>query len=315
MKSNNKFDNTDVKFELLPTIGRPIKCSLCDHSFKVHPNNRETWENDKMLCPSCSAQYVCLPDTERILRILQDEFLDTRKQSILNEIYTIAFPYVKSLLKKKKLALIDSDEKLLYHTHCIVTFLIEDYCKKEEFMIDKSFGQYFNYKMFQSVYGKQEYTIEGKRIVGKNTAIYVCEECDYKTKGTKARLLICKCPKCGGDMDYEKVSVAVSSIDIENDENQKIQQIADKDVFSEQLNYRNSAREMRDHLLGLILGVEKYCNSDKENFVRMLNMRNYLKKGETVTDRFWKSYGTDGKFIFKQTLDILKKGLNNYCDT
>lgn len=144
--------------------GKPITCRVCESKFKIPSKSKLKWAHEKMICPSCGIQYSCLPTTERLLRIEQDNYLQTRDSKYLDLIYRICFPYSRSLLLKAKLSVIDSEDKLQYHSHNISTFLIEEYLKKPNFYIHVSFGRWLEKKIPQSVYGQLEHMIEDQSI-------------------------------------------------------------------------------------------------------------------------------------------------------
>jgi len=54
---------------------------------------------------------------------------------------------------------------------------------------------------------------------------------------------------------------------------------------------------------------EKYSNSPGEDFSRVLSLYQYLKYGTTNSDMFFRHYHRKGKYLFLQTLRILKKEL------
>ena len=67
------------------------------------------------------------------------------------------------------------------------------------------------------------------------------------------------------------------------------------------------------HILQLIFGVEKYCSSKKENYIRLFNIWQFLIGGEKHLDTFYSVYDKKSKNITLKTLDILKEELKKNC--
>lgn len=62
-------------------------------------------------------------------------------------------------------------------------------------------------------------------------------------------------------------------------------------------------------LCSLIYEMEEHCESNFENYVRLINVLNFLKGGEVAIDKFFQSFGRYGKLKTMQTLDIIKREL------
>lgn len=59
----------------------------------------------------------------------------------------------------------------------------------------------------------------------------------------------------------------------------------------------------------LMFGMEDFCISPRENYIRLLNIYNYLEGGERAIDNFFKVYGRFGKFITMDSLKLLRSEL------
>jgi len=59
-------------------------------------------------------------------------------------------------------------------------------------------------------------------------------------------------------------------------------------------------------LCDIIFEIGLECESDRENYIRLLNVYNYLRSGEKAIDDFFGLYGRYGKEKVLQTLNILK---------
>ena len=59
-----------------PNKGRPLFCRYCNE--KVIIKDRLKWELEKHTCSECGEIWCGKPETERMLMILQDEYLNKR---------------------------------------------------------------------------------------------------------------------------------------------------------------------------------------------------------------------------------------------
>ena len=60
----------------------------------------------------------------------------------------------------------------------------------------------------------------------------------------------------------------------------------------------------------MIFEFENYCESQFENYVRLINILNYLRGGERAIDNFFEVYGRYGKYKTLQSLSMIKKEIN-----
>lgn len=245
------------------TRGKPITCKICKHQFKFNkPELKQEWYDTKMCCPSCGEQYCCLPETERVLRKIEDEYYEKGKNKrYLDKMYLVLVSYCKSLLLKSYPNMIGSAADLEYHSHQVVTIFMEKYCIYDNFKVDVSFAGALISRIRQSLWGKPEH------------------------------------------------KVAPISLDVTDDENRNIFQIADQKYSLDAIENKQSSLHTRDYILRIIFEIDNYCNTKQENFIRLLLIRNFLRKGEKITDKYFYLYGRNGKEMFLRTLEIMKKEL------
>jgi hypothetical protein len=62
-------------------------------------------------------------------------------------------------------------------------------------------------------------------------------------------------------------------------------------------------------ICSLLFEMENYCESPYENYIRLLNVYNYLEGGEIAIDRFFELYGRYGKMKTIESLNIVKEEL------
>lgn len=138
--------------------GRKICCKHCEHKFKFsNRTEKSTWLTDGGICPACKIDMCYLPPSERTLKILQDQFLATGDNAIMEEMYKILKPYAGTLIRKKYPLHYNSKEsqdELDYHSHCTAWYLIEHYYKGKNFKITDSFGSYLRFTMMQTVFDR-----------------------------------------------------------------------------------------------------------------------------------------------------------------
>jgi hypothetical protein len=130
--------------------GKPVTCRQCKHRFYVlQADNKAAWMKAKLPCPSCKTIYSCLPLQEKQLRILQDSYFDSNRDSFyLGEMYKILYPYTKSLVFKHYGRIMDDEEQDEFTTTAVY-LLINSYYKFESFRIDLSFGGYLKCRFLQ----------------------------------------------------------------------------------------------------------------------------------------------------------------------
>ena len=140
---------------------KDIECQICKCRFKIEKEDKEKWENNKLICPLCKGTYCVMPESERKLMTIQDKFIaENRNEKYLTEMYPILCPYAESLIKKHYSQAINSTEELQYSAQYTVSFVIENYVRKTDFFIRSSFGSYMLHRIRQVLYGKPEQLIE-----------------------------------------------------------------------------------------------------------------------------------------------------------
>jgi Zn-finger nucleic acid-binding protein len=256
--------------------GRPTTCRYCGHAF--HVKDHVTWEEEKHPCPSCAEIWSDKPETERMLMILQDEYLEVRPSNqkkadkILSEMFKLMFSYCESLFKKNFSNAIQQPGKLEEVTQWAVSRLTEEFLKRPDFKVNGSFKGMLFPKMQEALYGKQE----------KPTPKGVYQE----------------------------------SLDFEFEDGHAVIYEDHKKSIADSMRQRHDKEFLVNNICDLIFGIKDYCTAE-EDFIRLLNIRNYIIGGEKYTDAFFNLYDKTGKEKFLDTLTILKqdlkqKELDNY---
>lgn len=143
--------------------GRPTECKYCGHMF--HKTDLTLWEKDKHSCPSCGEIWCDKPETERMLMIIQDEYLyqknivknPVKAEKALTEMIKILYSYVQSVIKKNFSNKIQESGKLEDYTEWAVSKTIEEYLARPDFKIWGSFKGIFFRKIQEAIFGKQEH--------------------------------------------------------------------------------------------------------------------------------------------------------------
>lgn len=139
--------------------GKGNTCKNCRQLFKF-PNAEEKskWQACRLPCPHCHYTYCTLPETEKVLKILQQRYHESNRDiKILHQIQAILKSYAKSMILGEKSPSIFSVDQLDYYAQLSSSFLIEEYFKNENFNIDISFGSYLGHKVKQALYTKSEW--------------------------------------------------------------------------------------------------------------------------------------------------------------
>lgn len=140
--------------EVLPNGSRIRRkfCHVCKRqlSFSI--------EHQPELCPYCNAKYWNKPRDERKLFILQDKYLESRRDSkYLGEMFLVIQSYAEILIKKRLRG------KCVLKRYAIeekasdaATKLIEQYLKRPTYEIATSFGSLLNRILNGVLYGNQQ---------------------------------------------------------------------------------------------------------------------------------------------------------------
>ena len=109
-----------------------------------------------------------------------------------------------------------------------------------------------------------------------------------------------------GKQEYD---CAHETLDFEfEDGNQVVYEDNKKSIFNS-LQDRHSKEQLISKLCELIFGIENYCTQE-ENYIILLNIRNYIIGGEKYTDRFFNnSKSKVGKFKFLKSLGMIRDEL------
>lgn len=128
-----------------------FNCSYCNTKIEY----KHGFPPEKCINNNCESHKTKLgsklfdkPKTERVLFELQEEYLKTRNDKILLEMFEIIEKYTASLIKKKcinKFTL--SASEISEKAFTAATLLLEQYLHKPEFLIDDSFAGYLNWKI------------------------------------------------------------------------------------------------------------------------------------------------------------------------
>lgn len=261
--------------------GKPITCQLCNHKFSmVDPEKRREWQESNFTCPNCGEDYIMLPETERILRRLQDKYFEeNRNNKYLSEIYKILLSYSKSLLKKHfSNKLHDFEGALDYYAHTSSMLLVSRYLQKNDFIITVSFGQFLIKKIYEAIFGKFEHSFFGEVNIGKNKQGEII-------KGSVDTINFVF--EDGSEVDYEDKKR--SSLDV-------IEEKEDK-------------KNLCLFLCQIIFNIKEKCYSKSENFARLMAVEHHLTQSELWADRLFESYGREGKELYMETLNLIKTHL------
>lgn len=258
--------------------GKPITCQLCNYKFSmIDPEKRKEWQESNFTCPSCGESYVMLPETERVLRKLQDNYFENnRDDRYLSDMYKVLLSYGKSMLKKHfSNRLYDFEGALDYYAHTSSMLLVIRYKQKEDFIITVSFGQFLIKKMYESIFGKMEHSFFGEVSIGKDKQ-------GNKIKGSVDTLNYIF--EDGSEVDYEDKNKSVIH---------HIEEVEDR-------------RSLCLFLCQLIFDMRQKCYSRSENYARLLAVEHFLTQGDFYTDKLFELYGKEGKEAYDETMAIVK---------
>jgi len=136
------------------------KCSNCNKV--VHYED----DNLPILCPYCEVKYWEMPKNERVLHKLQDQYLETRKESILGEMALIMKKIIKNLVikKLKESGSYNSQEELEDVVYDSLLKIINYYQSKPDFSIEYSFVGYLSQIILYPLYNAKKKERQSKEI-------------------------------------------------------------------------------------------------------------------------------------------------------
>ena len=158
--------------------GKGNQCRNCKQLFKFpSPEEKQRWQASRMPCPHCHYTYSTLPESEKVLQILQERYHSSERDiKILHQIQNILKSYAKSLVLAERSLMVSSVEHLEYFSHLAASFLIEEYFKNPDFKITVSFGGYLTYKVQQALYAPSEWGAADTREATGYSLDYETEE-------------------------------------------------------------------------------------------------------------------------------------------
>jgi len=102
---------------------------------------------------------------------------------------------------------------------------------------------------------------------------------------------------------------ADETLDFEFDDGHVVSYSDDKKSISDSIQEMHSREQLVNKMCELIFGVSEYCTQE-EDYIRLLNFRNYIIGGEKFTDKFFSLQADKtGKLKFLQTLEITRDEL------
>lgn len=98
------------------------------------------------------------------------------------------------------------------------------------------------------------------------------------------------------------------SLDYQFEDGNFIEYEDTKNVYSSIENEQNKQLICR-YICNLLFAMKEKCESSKENFMRLQALYLYLIKGDNYKNKFFEIYKREGKYIFEETLALLKQEL------
>ncbi len=120
--------------------------------------------------------------------------------------------------------------------------------------------------------------------------------------------------KCIQAIDSDKESyergLQDDSLDyeFESDGHQALHEDKKKSVI-ELIELEEEKQYLCQKICNTIFEIEEFCDSPHENYIRLLNILNYLEGGEIAIDRFFEIYGRYGKWKTEGSLNVIKAEL------
>ena len=127
------------------------KCAYCGKRIIFTKNTKPK------KCSHCGKKEWVKPETEIKLFELQRQYLDTRDNNILGQMYIIIKDYTESIIKKIVSGKFKYDMNWLEEkAHDATNRLLEYYMNKPQFKVEKSFGGYLGWKIREVLYMDKE---------------------------------------------------------------------------------------------------------------------------------------------------------------
>lgn len=110
--------------------------------------------------------------------------------------------------------------------------------------------------------------------------------------------------------------VGEESLDYKFEDGKLIEFEDNKNTYFNDLEMDDSKNNLCDYIVNLIFDIEDWCSCKKENYIRLLNVSNFLYYGENLPSKFFKLYKKEqndskedkhlGKYIYTKTIDTVR---------
>jgi predicted RNA-binding Zn-ribbon protein involved in translation (DUF1610 family) len=144
----------DIKIEINSEVENKIKKRRCTNClFTVEYKHKSKPKE----CPKCGDVFWDRPEDEYKLSLLQIEYLKTRDNLILGQMYEIFKKYAKKIIiKMVKGKYFFRVDDLEMKAHDSANKMIEYYLEKPDFRIENSFGGYLSWPIRNVLYGDKK---------------------------------------------------------------------------------------------------------------------------------------------------------------
>lgn len=136
---------------------------------------------------------------------------------------------------------------------------------------------------------------------------YLSKE-NYKVWGSFKGMIV---PKVKQALwEKKEHDIDADSLDFEFEDGTSVSYADCKKTEIESLQELDHKKDLANKLSYLTFKISDYCSSEYEDYIRLLNVMNYLEGGETYPELFFKmSNDRTGKLKYMQTLELIRKTL------
>lgn len=273
------------KEEKSKRTGRLFTCRACNFQFNFETEKEKAeWKQQDSSCPKCGERWANKPLTERILFSLQEKLFESKND----------FPIEKN-------------------PHLIDMYFI---------LVDYSLSFLYKYYI-----GKIQSNTMAEYYAKRSASLFIeryLKDPEFRVTDSFGGMLVSKGRKgivsqaCFG---AEERDLDADSLNIENEKGQQIEYADHSEDMIQKIEDRENTLNNFIYIKELIENIGNYCDSEFEDFSRIVALDIFLNRGEKTTDIFFnkmmEKLGSDGKVgkeMFMKTLEILREELKRMCD-
>lgn len=112
-----------------------------------------------------------------------------------------------------------------------------------------------------------------------------------------------------GRQEYKAAGPNSESLDYMFQDGHFVAYEDDRSNFTDEISNEEDHQHIYNHVTKIVKEMGMFCNSALENYIRLINIYNFLEDGEKAIDNFFDYYPRLGKYQTLKTLEVIKSEL------